>query len=222
VDALRIPLFPLSSPVLFPGGVVPLHVFEPRYRQLTRDVLEGARVIGMAAVRPRHLEAMAGDPPLYEVGCAGVVHQSRLLADGRYHVVLRGTHRFRIREELPPEGDRLYRVAIAEVLEDRLEDPIRAERLRSQAIERMQALADRAARAEPEAAVRFDAGKLADLDPATFANTVSQALGLPAEEKQGLLEADGIVARLEHLEELLAFHLASADEPSGSGPPTVH
>lgn len=222
MDGPRLPLFPLSTPVLFPGGVVPLHVFEPRYRQLTEDVLSGARVIGMATVRPKHVEAMAGNPPLYDVGCAGVVHQSRRLADGRFHVVLRGTHRFRIQEELPPEGERLYRVALVEVLEEHLEDTGRAEILRRRVIERMQALADRAARAQEDTAVRFDAAKLEALDPATFANTVSQALGLPAEEKQGLLEADGIVQRLEHLEGALAFHLAAADDAGSSGPRTVH
>ena len=214
------PLFPLSTPVLFPGGVVPLHVFEPRYRQMTDDALHGARAIGMATVRPEHVEEMAGDPPLYGVGCAGVIHQSRRLPDGRFHVVLRGTHRFRIREELPPEGKRLYRVALIEVLEERLEDASRAEALRRSVLEHMQALADRAAREEAQA--RFDASKLAGLDPATFANTVSQALGLPAEEKQGLLEADGIVERLERLEDVLAFHLAASDETAGGGSRTLH
>lgn len=221
MKAPRLPLFPLSSPVLFPGGVVPLHVFEPRYRQMTQDALRDARAFGMATVRPEHLEAMAGDPPLYPVGCAGVIHQSRRLPDGRFHVVLRGTHRFRIREELPREGERLYRVALIEVLEERLEDAGRAEDLRRRVLEHMQALAERAAR-EQEEPVRFDAAKLSGLDPATFANTVSQALGLPAEEKQCLLEADGIVERLERLENALAFHLAVSDEPVGGGSRTVH
>lgn len=217
------PLFPLASPVLFPGGVVPLHVFEPRYRQLTRDVLAGARAIGMATVRPEHLDAMSGSPPLYAVGCAGVVHQSRRLADGRYHVVLRGSHRFRIREELPPENGRLYRVARVEVLEERLEDTARAEALRRQVIAHLEALAERASRQDPERAVRFDPGGLVGLDPASFVNTVSQALGLPAEEKQGLLEADGILERLERLEDALAFHLAAADDDAvGGGPRTLH
>jgi Lon protease-like protein len=202
--------------------VVPLHVFEPRYRQLAEDALADSRVIGMATVRAQHLDEMEADPPLYPVGCAGVVHQSRRLADGRYHIVLRGTHRFRIREELPAEGERLYRVALVDVLEERLEDAARAEALRGQVIERMQALADRAARSEEGAAVRFDAAKLGALDPATFANTVSQALGLPAEEKQSLLEADGIVARLEHLEGMLAFHLAASDDANGEAPRTIH
>ena len=217
------PLFPLATPVLFPGGVVPLHVFEPRYRQLTRDVLAGARAIGMATVRPEHLGAMSGSPPLYAVGCAGVVHQSRRLADGRYHVVLRGSHRFRIREELPPENGRLYRIARVEVLEERLEDTARAEALRRRVIAHLEALAERASRQDPERTVRFDPGGLVGLDPASFVNTVSQALGLPAEEKQGLLEADGILERLERLEDALAFHLAAADDDAvGGGPHTLH
>lgn len=219
MDGPRIPLFPLSTPVLFPGGVVPLHVFEPRYRQMTEDALAGARVVGMATVRPEHLEEIAGRPPLYTVGCAGVIHQSRRLADGRYHVLLRGTHRFRIREELPTDEERLYRVALVDVLEERLGEPERAESLRARVVAHMQALAERAAR-EGDGDVRFDAAKLTELDTATFANTISQALGLPAEEKQGLLEADGILERLERLDDVLAFHRAASGEADGSR--TVH
>ena len=66
---LRIPLFPLENVVLLPDVVLPLHVFEPRYRQLTTDALAGDRRIGMIAVRPEHAHQMAGDPPLYAVGC---------------------------------------------------------------------------------------------------------------------------------------------------------
>lgn len=216
------PLFPLSSPVLFPGCAVPLHVFEPRYRQMTVHALAGPRVIGMTTVRPEHRDRMDGSPPLYPVGCAGVIHESRRLADGRYHILLRGMHRFRIREELPPEGDRLYRVALVEVLEERFEDATRAERLRARVIERLQALAERTARREADEGMRFDAGRLAELDPATFANTVSQALGLSAEEKQGLLEADGIVERLQRLDGVLAFHLAEPDEAASRGPRVLH
>ena len=67
----EIPIFPLQQVVLFPRVRCPLHIFEPRYRQLTEAALAGDRRIGMVAVRPEHANAMAGDPPVFGVGCEG-------------------------------------------------------------------------------------------------------------------------------------------------------
>ncbi|HEY8492570.1 MAG TPA: LON peptidase substrate-binding domain-containing protein, partial [Myxococcota bacterium] len=96
-----IPLFPLPNVVLFPGARVPLHVFEPRYRQMTAHALAGERRIGIVAIRPEHLSEIMGDPPLFSVGCAGLVEQATRRDDGRYDIILRGTERFRILGELP-------------------------------------------------------------------------------------------------------------------------
>ena len=60
-----IPIFPLHSVVLFPTQTVPLYIFEPRYRQMIADALEGVRRIGMVAVRPDHFAELAGDPPIF-------------------------------------------------------------------------------------------------------------------------------------------------------------
>ena len=70
----RIPLFPLSNVVLFPGARVPLHIFEPRYRQMLQAALEGDRLLGMVAVRPGHQEQMQGNPPVQPLGCAGFIN----------------------------------------------------------------------------------------------------------------------------------------------------
>src|SRR5262252_10843931 len=75
----EIALFPLSSVVLFPRVRTPLHIFEPRYRQMAEHALAGDRSIGMVAVPPEHVGAMAGDPPVYPVGCAGVISQAQRL-----------------------------------------------------------------------------------------------------------------------------------------------
>ena len=75
----RLALFPLSNVVLFPRVKTPLHIFEPRYRQMTEAALDGDRRIGMVVVRPEHVEAIAGDPPLFEVGCEGVISDSKKL-----------------------------------------------------------------------------------------------------------------------------------------------
>ncbi len=108
-------IFPLSNVVLFPGVQAPLHLFEPRYRQMAEHVLDGDRRIGMVVVPPEHAAEMRGDPPVYPIGCTGTVGQSQRLRDGRFNVVLIGTHRFRITSEAPQPADRLYRVAEVEV-----------------------------------------------------------------------------------------------------------
>ena len=113
-----IPIFPLANVVLFPKLRVPLYIFEPRYRQMTREALDGARRIGMVTVRPDHIEDTAGDPPIFSIGCEGRIVQSELLADGGYNVVLLGARRFEILSEQLPDGDRLYRTAEVALLSE--------------------------------------------------------------------------------------------------------
>ena len=95
-----IPLFPLPNVVLFPGVFLPLHIFEERYRALTRDALAGDRIIGMTLLRPGFEGDYDGRPPIYPVGCAGVISHSDRLPDGRYNIVLHGLSKFRIVEEM--------------------------------------------------------------------------------------------------------------------------
>jgi hypothetical protein len=217
-SSLRLPLFPLENVVLLPEVAVPLHVFEPRYRQLTAAALASDRRIGMVAVRPECAHEMAGDPPLFDVGCAGFVTEHRRLPDGRYHLLLQGTHRFRILEELPREGERLYRVAEAEMLADAAGDPERARALREQVIELLVRLSERTL--APGQAI--DVAKLRALETAQFANAVSQSVSLPTREKQSLLEAPSITERLERLAATLDFHLAWLGRPDVEGSETVH
>ena len=119
-----IPLFPLPNVVLFPGVFLPLHVFEERYRALTRDALSGDRIIGMALLRPGFDGDYHGRPSIYPVGCAGVISHSTRLPDGRYDIVLHGLSKFRIVEELP-DGE--YRRARVEPLTEVTDAPARRE-----------------------------------------------------------------------------------------------
>jgi Lon protease-like protein len=215
---MRIPLFPLENVVLLPAVVVPLHVFEPRYRQLTAAALAGDRRIGMIAVRPEHVQEMPGNPPLFEIGCEGFVAEHRRLPDGRYHLLLQGTHRFRILRELPPEGERLYRIAEAEILADAPGDPARTHSLREQVIDLLVRISERTL--APGQAI--DVEKLRALEPTQFANAVSQSVNLPTPEKQSLLEASSIAERLERLAASLDFHLAWLGRRDDEGPETIH
>jgi Lon protease-like protein len=68
-----LPLFPLPNVVLFPDVFLPLHIFEPRYKQMITRALEGDRIIGMALLKPGHETEYEGRPPIFELGCAGLI-----------------------------------------------------------------------------------------------------------------------------------------------------
>jgi Lon protease-like protein len=203
----QLPIFPLSNVVLFPHLQVPLHLFEPRYRAMVRDALDGPRRIGMVVVRPEHVAEMAGDPPVFPVGCAGTIQRHEKLPDGRYNIVLAGTGRFRILEEAPRAAGRAYRTARVELLDDPLEgrDTPRVAALRSRVAELVMELIRRTA---PNRAGALPANFLRDLDDAPFVNALCNALAFDPSEKQGLLEAESSPLRYERLAGLLSFRLA--------------
>jgi len=218
MTTVSIPLFPLSNVVLFPGCLAPLHIFEPRYRQMTEAALEADRLIGMVTVRPDAREEMGGNPPIYAVGCAGFITDHQRLPDGRYDIVLRGVKRFRVESESAPNSERLYRVADARWLD--VPDVGSADgraRLREGVLGYLRRLARRSQGGEEESLAHLD-----ELDDGAFTNSLCQALGLPPEEKQGLLEAASLTERLAQLEGLLAFHLAGLDSSDPGGASTIH
>lgn len=217
----RVPLFPLAQVVLFPRTRVPLHVFEPRYRQLTADALAGNKRVGMVAVSEEHASALAGDPPTFSVGCVGRIASARRVPDGRYHLLLLGEARFRIRREPPRPEQRLYRVAEVERLEDPLRggEETRVGALRGRAAELLcELLESRGGSGDTRAGGLL--ARLSGLDDGTFTDALCQALSFSTLEKQGLLEADGVAARLAQLVGLLDFKLAEGREPPSS--PTLH
>jgi Lon protease-like protein len=85
-----LPLFPLPDVVLFPGVELPLHVFEPRYRQLTEDALAADRRLGMAVLEPGHEPGAPGNPPIHPLVGFGVIEAARRFADGRFLLLVRG------------------------------------------------------------------------------------------------------------------------------------
>src|SRR5438034_814353 len=94
-----LPLFPLPNVVLFPNVFLPLHIFEPRYREMVADAIASDRMIGMVLLRPGWEHDYEHCPPVYPIGCSGIVTHFDRLPDGRYNIVLRGLERFRIVEE---------------------------------------------------------------------------------------------------------------------------
>lgn len=109
-----IPLFPLPNLVLFPGIRVPLHIFEPRYREMIADASAGDGLIGMILLRGEWQENYISEgryhsfPDIFEVGCAGRIDDLVRLPDGRYNLVLEGLSEFRVKQEI---RERAYRQA---------------------------------------------------------------------------------------------------------------
>jgi len=219
VDELAI--FPLANVVLFPRVQTPLHLFEPRYRQLAEHVVASERRLGMVAVPPEHVAELPGDPPVYPIGCAGSVAQAQKLPDGRYNILLVGTHRFRIEQEIPRGADRLYRVARVAKLEDPYpgEEQARVAELRAEIVAQV---ADLVRRTDPERAERIAPEAFAGVDDETFVNSLCNALSFPPPEKQGLLEARSIPVRFERLEGLLSFRRAELDSLASQGSQRLH
>ncbi len=122
-------LFPLDKAILLPQQAIPLHVFEPRYRQMVERVLDASGQIAMAMFEgSRWKEEYHGRPPLKPAVCVGQIVQHERLEDGRYNVIVQGVCRARIVKESAPAEGRLYREAM---LEPVAIDPTETDELRS-------------------------------------------------------------------------------------------
>jgi hypothetical protein len=109
------PLFPLPGFFLYPGTVVPLHIFEPRYREMIADMLDGPGRLVIGSVLEGHESELAGSPPVFPIGGLGEIGRHERLADGRFNIVLAGLTRVRM---LEVESDRAYRKVEFEPLEE--------------------------------------------------------------------------------------------------------
>ncbi len=203
-----LPLFPLPNVVLFPNVFLPLHIFEPRYRDMVTDAIAADRMIGMVLLRPGWEHEYEGRPAVYPIGCSGVITHLERLGDGRYNIVLRGVERFRIVHE---EHDRAYRRAIVEPIPDRVlsesdRAAIRRHRDRLEAL--LAPVVERAAQTESTGTAehRIPAA-MADED---LVNALAQYLDLEPIEKQALLEHDSLCRRAGALVELLEMKSMAA------------
>lgn len=187
----ELPIFPLPNCVLLPGGLLPLHVFEPRYRELTRDCLAGHQLMGVARLRPGYESAYYGRPPVYERCGVGRIICSEELPDGRFVLLLRGIGRVEIARELPLE--RTYRVVEAKLLPDASCDDSDARDHHHRLI----TLCDRLAEV-----LEQGGSQLRDLvrsfeTPGECADAVAAALIMDADTRQELLEACDPMVRLQ-------------------------
>ena len=190
----EVPLFPLPNVVLFPAALLPLHIFEPRYRAMFGDALEGDRLIGMVMLRPGWEKNYEGTPPVYPVGCAGFITHADRLPDGRFNVILCGLEKFRILgERRVGDGENPYRMARIESIEEiaRLGTESGLHEARSR-LERL--IARRLHRSADDTIPK-------DIPAEDLVRAIAQHL--EPLEKQALLECDGPLQRCLALVELL-------------------
>ena len=200
-----LPLFPLPSVVLFPGVFLPLHIFEPRYKQMVTKALEGDRIIGVMLLKTGHEESYEGRPPVFGVGCAGLITHVERQQDGCFNLILRGLGKFRIDEEEPPTDGVPYRIAHVTPLDETValddRDALQFERRR---LESMLA-------PSPEGEVGSRLPR--DMADDDLVNALSQYLELDPVEKQALLERDGVLARCRTLVELIEMKVLMQRQP---------
>jgi len=187
----RLPIFPLTGAVLFPGMQLPLHIFEPRYRAMVGDALIRDRLIAM--IQPRRSVEGA---PLYDVGCIGRIGEIQAMDDGRYNLILEGTSRFRLVREL--DVTTAYRQVEAEIVaEDEDETLTHAQR----------GGFEREARHFADSqGYSVDWDSVERLDDRSLINGVSQIAPFDPASKQALLEAETLTARCELLVQLMQFY----------------
>ena len=191
--SMRIPIFPLAGAILFPRSQLPLHIFEPRYRQMVRDAMDGGGRIGM--IQPQSLEEEP--PPLYDVGCIGEIVNVEELEDGRFNILLHGSNRFRLINEA--EIGTPYRHANVNISSfDDSEPPPLALTLRAEVEIEARRLGDAL-----RLAVDWDA--VARLDDEMLVNAIAQVAPFDVGAKQGLIEQQTLAERADLLVQLMQF-----------------
>jgi hypothetical protein len=205
-----VPIFPLPAVQMFPGALLPLHVFEPRYRELVRDALAGTRQIALPVlvpgVEPQYLER----PPVRPVCGLGEIVVHEPLPDGRSNLLLRGLARVRILDELPPERSyRMVTVAPLADVEPRGFDAASARQALVALVDRLALGLEGGARVLHELVRQEES-------PGALADLISAALVSAPDDRQELLETLDVAWRIE----LLSGHLGAliAGSTNGSAP----
>ena len=195
----RLPLFPLPV-VLFPGAVLPLHIFEPRYRQMMAFCLEGDKRFGLIFHDPDRSGAFQLDAG--EVGCVAEILRFQPLPDGRSLVLTRGRERFRIEDGI--ESDAAYYEGLVEEYSDFVGNPAELEERRRRSIDLFQRVVD---------SLEEKPDNVPEIDPARETSwALAQTIRIDPVWQQDLLELRQESARLDRLDTILRAVL-EADDP---------
>jgi Lon protease-like protein len=192
---IRVPVFPLPGAILFPRSQLPLHIFEPRYRDMVRDAIDGAGQIAM--VQPHRLDD-DNKASLYGVGCVGEIVGVEELDDGRFNIVLLGSSRFRLLGEA--DADALYRCFDVDVEAFDDSEPPPLSIVQRAEVER------EARRLGDALGLAVDWAAVARLDDEMLVNAIAQVAPFDVGAKQALLEEEALDGRADLLVQLMQFH----------------
>jgi Lon protease-like protein len=206
----RLPIFPLPRVQLFPHALLPLHIFEPRYRELLKDCMAGDQVMAIATLEPGYAADYEGRPPIRAVCGVGLVIGHQPLPDGRANILLRGVTRARIERELPP--DRAYRLAKVTPLSDRVAAGLDG----GESVQTLVLLADQIAHRLPSGGETLRSLARSQPEPGPLVDVLTAALITDPEERQALLELLDVRERVDRVTTRLATLLRGLERPSGS------
>jgi len=201
-----VPIFPLPTVVFFPQTYLPLHIFEPRYREMIQEASGNGQCIGMALLKEGWEDQYEEAPPIYPIGCVGRIISSHTLSDGRYNIVLQGLHRCTYQEQtvvthyrqariIPhvPQGSTSLTFEIRRNLEEMAQEYLMSKKANQ--------LCD-----------ILSSGPLTDL---ILVHNLSAGLDLTPIEKQFLLESENLSQQARRLIDLIRFKLADLRTTQG-------
>jgi hypothetical protein len=201
-----VPIFPLPTVVFFPETYLPLHIFEPRYREMVQDTSVQGHCIGMVLLKEGGEDQYDEAPPIYPIGCVGRIISSHKLADGRFNIVLQGLYRCTYEEQAVSTPYRQARIiphtqhgpsSLDAGIRVNLEQVIQEYLTWKKAHELCQVIAS---------------GKLTD---SILVHNLSAGLDLSPVEKQFLLESDHLIQQARRLIDLIRFKLADLRTAQG-------
>lgn len=184
-----LPLFPLPNLVFFPRTRLPLHIFEPRYRQMVADAVATDHRFGIVLLRPGWEKDYFGTPPIYTCGTLSAIEQAVPLDDGRFNILVRGEVRFRVVGEVGKDPYRTARVVV-QPEEQRDTTSAYAERQWLAELSKQYLIHLPEQSAVPE---------IETVGLESLTNALIMSLNLDVEQKQHLLEIDDLVARAQEV-----------------------
>jgi ATP-dependent Lon protease len=190
----RLPLFPLEDVVLFPHSMIPLQIFEARYRKMVRDVLSSNRLLAISLQLEKEDVAVDTAPRVAAVAAVGELVLAQELPDGRFNLVVRGRARIGIDAELPSEEP--YRLIVAHEIPD--DSSQEASEIR-EADAALRALVTGLAESIPDGGELLKHVAAAQDTPAALANVIAASLIADAKARQRMLETTDVCKRLERL-----------------------
>jgi len=195
VPPLTLPIFPLPDVTFFPHTLLPLHVFEARYRAMVMDALARDRRLAVVKLRPGFEAVYAGKPAVHVVAGAGEIVSWERLATGRYNILVKGEWRVRIESERP--SDTLYRIVTAQRLDD-----VAPTTDASASLARIRVACGRRLRALDRPSDLLDTALAGQL-PGVIADRIAAAVVPDADLRQELLETFDVTRRLDRLGQAL-------------------